>query len=280
MGLGWLGLALAHSLKSSNIKVSGTVTSSQKQDLLLTQEIQADLFNLYLDSPKLTNNQFDNLAIYNQISATTLVLNIPPGRQNFQPVRFVDAMITLIDSLMLKGLKKLIFISTTSVFCEEQSVVTNASVPVPATESGKAHFKIEQHLFKHYANASAVLRLSGLVGPNPDGSLRHPIFVLSKKQNIAKGKDVVNLVHQADVIAAITQLINNNAHPHSLNLAAADHPTRSDYYSWCAQQLGLPQPGFAPDNKKRQQAKLIDASQTFSCLGIEPIYKSPYDMLN
>ena len=99
------------------------------------------------------------------------------------------------------------------------------------------------------------------------------------KTNIEKGHDPVNLVHLDDVIAVIVAAIEQKDTGQALNVSATEHPTRKEYYEWCAKQLNLPMPGFLEDNKKRQIGKIIDASDTYSLLGLVPNYNSPYKML-
>jgi nucleoside-diphosphate-sugar epimerase len=281
MGLGWLGIPLARSLMQYGANVSGTVTTLQKQSMLSEASFDTDIFNLYQAINQQSSNS--NKAISSRFEHSNLIINIPPGRKNFERKTFVVAMLNLIDYAMDAGLQKVIFISTTSVFGGHSGVVTNKSKVLPTTQSGAAHAEIEEYLLVHYKNRSNIIRPAGLVGPNSIGSnthkTRHPIYSLCQKSNIPKGNDPVNLVHQADLIQAIVSLLTRKVEAHSFNLSAIEHPTRQDYYQWCAKKLSLPMPTFANDTKKRQLGKLIDAQDTFSSLHIKPIFASPFDML-
>jgi nucleoside-diphosphate-sugar epimerase len=284
VGLGWLGLPLAFSLSAAQANVYGSVSSEQKRDNYAPY-IDTQHFNLYSTLPScLLPTHFSN---------AVMVLNIPPGRRDFEQKRFVQNMLKLIDHAMQNGLRQLIFISTTSVFNGHFGRIINSTRTKPTTASGFAHQDIEQHLLSHYSDKVCIIRPSGLIGPTINLNqqvvqYRHPIFSLSAKTDIRNGNDRVNLVHQNDLIAAITQVMKLRITAKSFNLAAIEHPTRFEYYTWCAKQLDLPLPDFnqqdllikqTEKNTPQQQAKTIDACDTFEQLGLIPVHASPYSML-
>lgn len=277
IGLGWLGLPLAKQLHSAGMKVSGTVRGNEKQQQLLCDGLDVDKFDLY--SPFISQYSDYKAKLKERFLDANLVINIPPGRKTFQPQKFIANMRNLIDTAMNAGLRKLIFISTTSVYGDQNGIISNASALSPNTDSAKAHQNIEHHLQLNYPGRYKILRPAGLVGPKRDGSPRHPIYTLCKKTNLAKGSDPVNLVHQADVIQAIVALIVKETDGTAFNIAALEHPSREEYYTWCAQNLNLQQPTFIEETKKRQLGKLIDASETYKVLGIQAKYPSPFTML-
>jgi nucleoside-diphosphate-sugar epimerase len=277
IGLGWLGLPLAKQLHSAGMKVSGTVRSDEKRQHLLCEGLDVDKFDLY--SPFTSQYSDYKAKTKERFLDANLVVNIPPGRSKFHPHKFIASMRNLIDTAMTAGLRKLIFISTTSVYGSQTGTISNASALSPSTDSGKAHQDIEHHLQLNYPERYKILRPAGLVGPKLDGSPRHPIYTLYKKTNIPNGNDPVNLVHQADVIQAIESLIVKETDGTAFNIAALEHPSRKEYYAWCAQTLKLKQLTFMQDTKKRQLGKLVDASETYKALGIQAIYPSPFTML-
>lgn len=284
IGLGWLGLPLAKSLIKNQYDVIGTVTSTSKCERLTQQNIHAELFSLYGFAHSNMSTKVDpELSISPRLQSSfknaSLVINIPPGRRNFNANAYVKSVCTLIKRAYDEGAKKVIFISTTSVYGKQQGVIDNNTPRLGETESAKAHIEIEDYLYTNFFKHSNILRPAGLVGKNELGELRHPIFTLCKKQNIPLGNNRVSLIHQSDVIAAITQLILHNTNQHAFNLSALDHPTRKQYYIWCSKQLNLNAPHFVDHEDKHQTGKIIDASDTFSQLRISLNYPSPYDML-
>lgn len=298
IGLGWLGSPLGLYFKSAGHTVAGTTRSADKAGALASQGIQTVLFDLY-------ENDITDLPI-EIFQDAHVVINIPPGRKNFEPILFIERMKRLFDYAHQHAAVHICFISTTSVFGELEGRVTNDSPLAPSTASGNAHVELEQYL-KGLALASAatldtdlrasgfsssVLRLAGLVGKD-----RHPISTLSQKSNIAMGKNPVNLVHQEDVIQAISAILRNsdekvdNHQPgisatdlfennfYAANLCSLEHPSREQYYTWCAEQKGMRHPAFSPDSRTIINGKWIDAENTVSELGLTLRYPSPYSML-
>lgn len=282
VGLGWLGFPLAKRMQREGYLVSGTVRTAEKQAIIgsVTPNIACDIFRLY-------SHDIINKA---RLNGGTLVLNIPPGRRNFCRQTFTKAMISLIDNAFEAGLQYLCFISTTSVFNGTQGVIYNNTDVAPLSESAKAHVLIEQHLRSNYASKHSVVRPGGLVGPKVyetniaanrqntihQNEYRHPIFSLCNKQDIASGHELINLVHLDDMLNVLSTLISKRK-PGEFNVAAEQHPNKAEYYKWCAQALNLPEPGFSKSEAK--PAKVIDASNTFSELGLSLVHQSPYTML-
>ena len=205
-------------------------------------------------------------------ASDVLILNVPPGRKSFSPEPFKLAMFGLIDQAKIHGTPKLIFISTSAVYGDQEGIVTEQTPPLPLTESGKVHLEIENHCKDIFGNDACILRLAGLVGPD-----RHPVKYLAGRQGITNGQQRVNLIHRFDVIRVIHQIINQNTFGDILHLCAKDHPSRRDYYLWAADRLKLPTPDFSAPGTG--QGKIIDASKTLSRLGLALHYASPYEML-
>jgi nucleoside-diphosphate-sugar epimerase len=298
IGLGWLGSPLGLYFKSAGHTVAGTTRNAEKAESLTNQGIQTVLFDLYEnDAIDLPHELFKNAYV---------VINIPPGRKNFEPILFIERMKRLFDYAHQHAAVHICFISTTSVFGELEGRVAHNSPFAPNTASGNAHVELERYL-KELASAydvtlnpnlrtngfsCSVLRLAGLVGND-----RHPISTLSQKSNIAMGKNPVNLVHQEDVIRVISAVLQNSGEKGSLNeaemttsspfennffaanLCSLEHPSREQYYTWCAEQKGIRVPQFSPDNRARVNGKWIDAEHTINKLGLKLRYPSPYDML-
>jgi nucleoside-diphosphate-sugar epimerase len=208
-----------------------------------------------------------------------IVINIAPGRRTIEVPPYVNAMCKLIQLLFERGAKHLTFVSTTSVFGEQSGRLNEDSSTSPTTGSGQAHAQIENYLTNKYAKSSAVLRLAGLIGLNPDGSLRHPVSSLIKRSAIANGHQAVNLLHQADAISFISAIANAQR-TGIFHACSLQHPSRKEYYSWAAAQLGLGKVDFADEgNVPAIQGKIIDASKSLGSLGLKLQYPSPFDMI-
>jgi nucleoside-diphosphate-sugar epimerase len=89
VGLGWLGLPLADLFIQKGYSVAGTTTSTNKQSKIANTSLTVECFNLYTDKPSDLPEDF--------FTESTLVLNIPPGRQNFDRIQYANRLQSLID---------------------------------------------------------------------------------------------------------------------------------------------------------------------------------------
>jgi len=261
IGAGWLGTSLAHALKNQGHEVR--ITKRQQEDV---NQFKAQGF---IAASYILGNPLPQAIGHTDVA----VVNIPPNRKTIKPEFFTKSVKALCDALIASGTQRLIFISTTSVFGEQDGTVTESTPASPITDSGKAHSEIESYLRSTYPNRVSILRLSGLVGGE-----RHPVKFLSGRKDIGQPHQPVNLVHRDDVIAIITAIIQKQAWGQHFLLSATSHPSRKDYYSWAAKSLGLALPEFK-DEAEPSSPKVIDCQNTLKQLGVQLQYPSPYDMV-
>lgn len=257
LGLGWLGLPLACELKKQGLAVTGTKTAVNDSKI---KGIPVYPFNLY------DAQEYERL--WQHLNAQTVILNIPPLKGDL--ALYEELMGSLIDSGFKSGVKQVLFISSTSVYGSQGQVIeSNDSTPL--TKSGVVHRRIEQYLLTQYPGKVTILRLAGLVGDD-----RHPVHTLAGRTGIKAGLNYVNLIHQADVIVAIMRILELAKWGKVFHLCADEHPTRSDYYTWAAKVLLLPEPQF--EMKTNAANKWIDATTTKEELALELKYPSPFNM--
>jgi len=266
VGCGWLGLPLGLSLQKSGHSIVATVRSDAGCAKIRSLGITCLQFEL---GDTLTNEKF--VPIFN---SDLLILNIPVGRNSASSEAFTANMHDLLRQAVDSKIKQVIFVSTTSVFGDQNAVFTEKSATHPDTQSGKINLLVEQFVQRYFVAQASILRLAGLVGVD-----RHPVNYLAGKTELAAPNRVVNLVHQEDVIQSIECIIKNKIWGHTLVLSATEHPSRQDYYTWAAQQLGVAAPRFI-EELGQPSGKLIDASVSLGKLKMHLKYPSPYDMPN
>jgi nucleoside-diphosphate-sugar epimerase len=265
LGCGWLGQPLALTLQQSGYPIVATCRSEEKATKLTELGLATKIYNLGED---LAQSHLRSL-----FSSQILVLNIPVGRKNPDQKGFLEEIQKLLAYAEHTGIKKVIFVSTTSIYGEPEGVVTETSIPDPQTDSARTNLAIEALVKDYFADQCTILRLAGLVGQD-----RHPAKYLAGKVNLANPNQVVNLVHQQDVISAIQIIIKDELWSHTLHLCAQQHPTRSEYYTFAAKQLGLTPPSFIRSSEKKC-GKWIDATQSLKHLNMSMAYPSPFDMI-
>lgn len=266
VGCGWLGLPLAVKLQ----KCGHSIVATRRTDAGCAQLNSLGFMCIQFElGDTLTEEKFS--AIFN---CDLLILNIPVGRKSATSQDFNANIDDLLKHAGNSNIKQVLFVSTTSVYGDQNGIVTEKSVTSPTTLSGKINLATEQLVERHFAERACIIRLAGLVAAD-----RHPVHYLAGKTQLAAPLKVVNLIHQYDVIQCIQSIIKNETWGHILVLSAADHPTRKSYYTWAAKQLNLTAPIFV-EQQGQPQGKLIDASTSLVKLGVKLKYPSPYDMLN
>ncbi len=250
IGLGWLGLPLARSLYNKQHSVFGTYSNPQRED-----ECNA----LPFPCTRISFLEHDIIGVWNSVldHSDILIINIPPKRNTNGEV-FYDKYIQQIISHTPVN-KKIIFISSTSVYGNQDTEITEKTLPQPSTASGQALLRAEQALTSHFKTNITILRCSGLVGPK-----RHPGRFLAEKNNVPNPDGLVNLVHQKDCIDIISKLIKLEFYGHVLNLCSDQHPTRKEFYIKAARQLQLKPPCFIDHSV--QSLKYIDNTKSKTLL--------------
>jgi nucleoside-diphosphate-sugar epimerase len=265
VGCGWLGLPLAISLQESGHDIVATCRSDEKASGLSKLGFDSEKFELGND---LTHNRLVKI-----FAAQVLILNIPVGRKTITTEHFVQHMQALLKYASDSEIQNVIFISTTSVYGDNNGIVTEQSLTEPQTQSGQINLAIEVLVRKYFTDRSTIFRPAGLVGKD-----RHPANYLAAKTGLLNPDNVVNLVHQDDVVCAIKTVIEKDIWGQTLHLSALAHPTRAQYYTWAAENLSLTPPDFIKGTGI-PRGKRIDATRSLQVLGISLKYASPFDML-
>lgn len=266
VGLGWLGMPLAMSLTAAGWQVTGSKTTLDGVNAARNSGIDSYLLEL---TPEL-NCESDDLDAL--LSVDALVITLPASRTASGGESYVLAVQQLVDSALAYNVPRIIFTSSTSVYGDASGVTKESSVLEPVTIAGKTLQNLESWLHQLPNTSVDILRLSGLVGPG-----RHPGRFLAGKTDLTNGAQGVNLVHQDDVIEAISLLLQTPKGGHIYNLSAPQHPARNQFYPQVARQLGLQPPTFVADSANNS-GKLIDGSKICRELGFKYQYPDPARM--
>lgn len=258
LGCGWLGLPLAQHLIEKGYIVKGSTTSPSRIGELESEEIEAFIIELSPDEVLGDPHAFLQ-------NSKTLIIDIPPKLRGENPVSFVDKIKMFVEKAVLKSsIENVLFISSTSVYGEEAITVTEETAEKPETLSGKELLETEHFLQQQTTFKTTILRFGGLVG----GS-RNPVKSLSGKSNIATPNAPINLIHQDDCIGIMTAIIEQNCWDEKLNASAPIHPTRKDYYTSKALELGLQLPLF---ENNIVSGKVIDSSKLIANLNYKFVH--------
>lgn len=254
LGCGWLGFPLAKSLLQNQFFIKGSTTSKDKISLLENAKIHP--FLIAINENAIEGN-FEEFLVNSEI----LIIDIPPKLRGNQTENFVLKIKNIIPFIEKENIKKVIFVSSTSVYADDNSIVTGHTIPKPETESGKQLLEVENVLQSNINFKTTVVRFGGLIGYD-----RNPIKMLSGKTCIANPDAPVNLIHQKDCISILEKIIATNSFGKTYNAVSPFHPTRKEYYTQKAIELNLPLSQF--DNSKPSVGKTILSDHLCADLGI------------
>ncbi|QIH39060.1 SDR family oxidoreductase [Flavobacterium sp. Sr18] len=243
LGCGWLGFPLAKALLSKGFSVKGSTTSDEKIAILKNAEITP--FLIALSENKTTGNLTEFLE-----NSKILIIDVPPKLRGSGTENFVTKIRNVIPFIEKSSIENVLFISSTSVYNDDDTFVTEETIPKPDTESGKQLLETEQLLQNNSHFKTTVLRFGGLIGED-----RHPIKFLAGRENLDNPDAPINLIHQDDCIGIILKIIEADYWNETFNAVAPSHPSRELYYTQKAKDLNLALPKF--NSEQNSGGKII-----------------------
>ncbi|MGI4835741.1 MAG: NAD(P)-binding domain-containing protein [Janthinobacterium lividum] len=247
LGCGWLGFPLAKELLAQGHRVLGTTTTPEQLPVLAAAGVEPTLLQLGPDFSAAAEQQLTTWLA----QADVLVLNVPPRAavaggypQLLRPVhRAVAAART----------KAVLFVSTVGVYPDEPRSMRETNA-LSTRDASSDVLRTEGHFVPRYGQwHSTVVRLGGLFGPG-----RAPGRFLAGRRHLPHGSSPTNLLHLTDAVGVLRTIITQGIWGHTLNVCAAEHPARRDFYPVAARFIDLEPPTFQPDEGG---GKLIDGSQ-------------------
>ncbi len=232
MGCGWLGFPLALSFMKESFEVHGTTTSKNKIPVLKDAGIIP--FHIALSEENIDG---DIQGFLKQLNI--LVIDVPPRLRGKNPESFVKKMELLHTEIKKASVRKIVFVSSTSVYGSERGEVDEQTIPKPTTESGRQLMACEQLFSSDGDLRTSIVRFGGLIGPD-----RHPVTMLSGRENLTNGNDPVNLIHLDDCILLITMIVKQDYWNEIFNGVYPLHPPKSDYYANEATKRGITPPKY------------------------------------
>lgn len=246
LGCGWLGFPLAKELLAHGHRVLGTTTTPEQLPILAAAGIEPKL--LQLGPAFSAADEQDLVAWLSQ--ADMLVLNVPPRAavaggypQLLRPVH---------RAVAAARLKAVLFVSTVGVYPDEPRIMRESDA-LSTRDASSDVLRTEGHFVPRYKQwQSTVVRLGGLIGPD-----RAPGRFLAGRRNLPHGSAPTNLLHLTDAVGVLCSIIQDGIWGYTLNVCAAGHPLRRDFYPKAARHIGLEPPTFLPEEGG---GKLVDSS--------------------
>lgn len=217
LGSGWLGLPLADHLVQQGHTVKASTRSIERSKDI--EAIGAKSFVVDIDGPLAETGEF--------LDADILLVNITSKNS--------EGFHRLINEIEKSQVRKVIFVSSTSVYKNTNGVVSEDT----GSENQTSPLYLIENLFlSNKSFNTTVIRFAGLIGFN-----RHPGRFFGERK-IPQPDAPVNLIHRDDCIAIIDSIIKQDLWGEVFNACADTHPSKREFYSNARQSLGLPVPEF------------------------------------
>lgn len=263
VGCGWLGLPLAKRLVEEGHQVSGSTTRLERMAELEAVGVKA--FQL-----KAENGTWQGEGLINFLTCDVLIIAIPPGTKrnpDSSHAKEVQALLQFISDSNIT-IQKIVYISSTSVYKNSNSIVVESDIKDEADAENKILFRAEKYVQSSNIQDKIILRLGGLTGYE-----RMLARFFAGKTELAGGNEPVNLVHRDDVISVILFLLKKELGSLVLNVCSPQHPSRRDFYTQLCERFALAQPIFP--EQLHADWKEISTSK-LAALGYTWIFPNPY----
>jgi nucleoside-diphosphate-sugar epimerase len=220
LGTGWLGQPLAQQLKQTDYQLKLATRSSKR----FAQLSAINNENVQIDLDSLTNYT----EIMHFLDTDILVINITyKNLENYQ--RFVE----LIEQ---SNIKHVLFVSSTSVYKNTQSVVTESA---EFEDENSVVLQIE-NVFRNGTNfTTTCVRMAGLVDAR-----RHPARFFKSGKTVPQAAAPINLIHLDDCIGVLRAVIEQNAWGEVFNACSTTHPDKREFYSYVRRLVNEQPPTF------------------------------------
>ncbi|MFA6247989.1 MAG: NAD(P)H-binding protein [Mucilaginibacter sp.] len=250
LGCGWYGLALAKALVANGVVVNGSTTSPDKLDTLQAEGISPIIIDLSAENTTL------NPAFF---TCDVLIIAIPPKSRPGEGAEYVHKLQRVIDAVNQGSVKKVILISSTGVYAEQNMELNELSDPKPNTPSGLILFNAEELFRQQTGFRTTIIRFGGLVGPGRD-----PGRFFAGKKDVPNGLAPVNMIHQDDCIGFTLAVMAKDAFGYTLNACTPHHPPKFAFYAQAAAKAGLEQPEFIPELKEWKIISSVNANEVLA----------------
>ena len=227
LGCGWVGKALAIKLVQKGYEVEGTTTSANKLDYLQSHGIIPFIIDI--------GNHDTDFSPF--LDTDTLIISITS--KNSADFKH------LILEIKKSKVRKIVFISSTSVYPNTNGLITETS---PLNNS--ILIEIEELFRSNPILETTILRFGGLFGYD-----RKPSNFFKNNKKIRNPEGYINFIHRDDCVQIIEKIIEKNIWNLTLNACADSHPKRRDFYNNEFKKSGKTAPTF--DEESMNSYKII-----------------------
>ncbi|RZK17683.1 MAG: NAD-dependent epimerase/dehydratase family protein [Hymenobacter sp.] len=231
LGGGWLGLPLAQYLHAQGYEVA--VSRTTATGVAEVRKLGLPAFELALTvETALPDSTFWHVP--------TLLITVPPQQGKSEGEQLAQ-FAQLIERIRASGVQQVLYISSTSVYADDEQLATEESMPAPTKPGGIIVRQLEQLLQQEATFRTTVLRFGGLIGYD-----RLPDSAAAMQRRSRAVDSPMNVIHRDDCVRIIHEIVRQQAWGEVFNACADAHPTRREYYAAAARARGFALPNLGP----------------------------------
>lgn len=258
LGGGWLGLPLAQHLQAQGYAVAVSRTTAAGAEEL--SQLGLNTFAIELTADKaLPDSPFWQVP--------TLLITVPPQRGKAEAEQLAQYG-QLIERARASGVRRVLYVSSTSVYADDEPLATEEVAPAPTKPGGRIVHQLEELLRQEPAFQTTVLRFGGLIGYD-----RLPDSAAAIARRSRAIDTPMNVIHRDDCVRIISEIVRQQAWGEVFNACADAHPTRRAYYAAAARARGFALPNLGP--VQPQPYKVVSSEKLKAALPYDFIYPNP-----
>lgn len=238
LGCGWLGQQLLPLLQQDGHQLIVT-----RQSAAAVQQLPGTVQGVVLSLPLSEPITAELQALFQQ---AVVICSLTPGWRKQAGAGYLAALESLAALMQTAGSLACIHFSSTGVY-QGLSGEVDESTPLQLSDA-KVQLLVQGEQIVRAAVPTCTLRLGGLFGPG-----RHPANFL-RSGVIDEPDAAVNMVHSSDVLAAVQQIVRQQAWPALFNLCCPVRASRQQFYQQARASLALDalQIGVAQGHNQRR----------------------------
>ncbi len=256
VGCGYVGSAFAQSVAQQHIPVWGLRRNPDKSDAIRALGVEPICADLLLpETLQLPHTE-------------VVVVAVPPNWRENQGRDYVQGIQNLINVLQSQPPKRLIWISSTSVYSQQDGEwVDESTDPQPAQERSRILLEAESAVLQAPFE-TMVLRLGGIYGPQRDR-----VSLLQNGRASVQSTDYINQIHLEDIVGILGLLIEKGQ-AGEVYLGVDDQPTpKNEFYKWLMVRAGVTVAESAKQDSARASGNKRCSNQKIKKLGY--VFKYP-----
>lgn len=239
VGCGYVGLPLGAELLRQGHEVFGIRRSADGMELVKAAGIQPIIADI--------SKPADLASLPGPIDWVVHCAATGGGTVEDYRAVYVEGLKNLVAALAGKGVKKLVYTSSTGVYGQtDGSVVKETSPAEPQAATARVLVEAEQILTaaaRDQKLPGVILRVAGIYGPGRGHYFKQ--YLKNEARIVGKGERILNMIHRDDLVGVILAALRSGRAGEIYNAVDDEPVAEIHFFRWLSETLGKWLPPFA-----------------------------------